>query len=345
MLFAMTIIQTAIHAQDNTIPQAGNVGIGTTSPQVKLDVKGKVSIDSTLLVNDSVTIRRSLKVEEDVFLLGTAHLNQVIINGGLTSNAPALFNQQVQFSGIGTASGISGKNVILTDSAGHAQTVKADTLANLLKAHIYAEPVLVDFYCTEVAPVAPTWANGPYKLFSRCPDVNVGIGTPHPRVNLDVKGGAHVGKIAVNADPLAMGSKLFHLKAAYTHPSQSNHALFLIENHERPLFQVNNNGIARSREIVVDLQQAWPDYVFSPGYELIPLKDLASFIEQNGHLPNVPNAAQVAEEGIQLGEMNRILLEKVEELTLHLIEQQRLIEQQQQALEEQRQRIEALETN
>lgn len=80
-----------------------------------------------------------------------------------------------------------------------------------------------------------------------------------------------------------------------------------------------------TRRIVVD-QQVWPDYVFKKDYKLMPLEDLSTFISKNGHLPNVPSEKEVQENGADLGEMNRILLEKIEELTLYTISQQREIE-------------------
>ncbi|MCO5260101.1 MAG: hypothetical protein M9916_08155 [Crocinitomicaceae bacterium] len=124
------------------------------------------------------------------------------------------------------------------------------------------------------------------------------------------------------------------MKANYTHPSQASKVLFLVENHERSLFQISNDGIVRTREVIVNLDQSWPDYVFTPEYKLTPLKEVASFIKENGHLPNVPSAETIKENGIQLGEMNRVLLEKVEELTLHLIEQQKQLDAQQKRIEE-----------
>lgn len=342
-LAATTVFQAGTYAQENTIPETGNVGIGTTNPETALDVKGKVKIDSALVVRDSVTIQKTLRVEEDVHFLGTTYLNQAVIQGGLISNAPAVFNNHLRFNTLEEISDLANKSVVLTDGEGNAKKTGLDTFVSVLKSGIYAEPFQPGFDCKYDPSASPSWANGPYKIFSSCPEVNVGIGTDVPRVNLDVRGTTYSHKLSINSDPLAMGHKLFHLKADYSHPSQSNHTLFLIENHERTLFQVSNNGIVRSREIIINLDQAWPDYVFSPGYRLAPLKEVASFIEQNGHLPNVPSAAQVEQQGIPLGEMNRILLEKVEELTLHLIEQQRLIEAQRQVLEEQQQRIEALE--
>lgn len=71
----------------------------------------------------------------------------------------------------------------------------------------------------------------------------------------------------------------------------------------------------------------WPDYVFEEGYELQTLSDTKAYIKENGHLPNIPSAVEVEEGGADLGEMNRLLMEKVEELTLHLIEQKERIDE------------------
>lgn len=71
----------------------------------------------------------------------------------------------------------------------------------------------------------------------------------------------------------------------------------------------------------------WPDYVFDAEYELTPLEEVEAYISKNKHLPQVPSAADVAEEGIDLGNMDKTLLKKIEELTLYIIEQNKRIEQ------------------
>ncbi|MCE7057196.1 hypothetical protein LZF95_21120 [Algoriphagus sp. AGSA1] len=80
------------------------------------------------------------------------------------------------------------------------------------------------------------------------------------------------------------------------------------------------NGTVKTKEVNVTAT-GWPDYVFRPGYQLMPLSELETFIQKNGHLPDVPTEAEVMENGVNLAEMNVKLLEKVEELTLYLIEQ------------------------
>jgi len=63
----------------------------------------------------------------------------------------------------------------------------------------------------------------------------------------------------------------------------------------------------------------WPDYVFSDYYELMPLKELGDFIDKNGHLLNMPTANKVKEK-IATGETIRLLTEKVEQLTLYILQ-------------------------
>ena len=71
----------------------------------------------------------------------------------------------------------------------------------------------------------------------------------------------------------------------------------------------------------VMVKTGWADYVFDSSYELKPLSAVADYIQQNRHLPNIPSAEEVSKNGIALGEMNKKLLEKVEELTLYAIKQ------------------------
>lgn len=80
------------------------------------------------------------------------------------------------------------------------------------------------------------------------------------------------------------------------------------------------NGRIHAREVKVDVI-GWPDYVFSEVYPLPELEELENYIAENGHLINVPSASEVEENGLLVGEMNKLLLEKIEELTLYIIEQ------------------------
>jgi hypothetical protein len=70
----------------------------------------------------------------------------------------------------------------------------------------------------------------------------------------------------------------------------------------------------------------WADYVFEPSFKLRPLSEVAEYIKLNKHLPDIPSTAEVSQNGIDLAETQALLLQKVEELTLYVIEQNKKIE-------------------
>ncbi|OOG76432.1 hypothetical protein [Algoriphagus sp. A40] len=86
-----------------------------------------------------------------------------------------------------------------------------------------------------------------------------------------------------------------------------------------PTSKLEVNGTIKTKEVNVTAA-GWADYVFKPDYDLMSLAALESYILENGHLPNVPSEREVLENGVNLLEMNVKLLEKVEELTLHIIQ-------------------------
>jgi hypothetical protein len=169
----------------------------------------------------------------------------------------------------------------------------------------------------------------------------VGIGTDNPNTRLEVVGDGHfatslyVGTLDLNQKSglyienktLAGGQKLF------------NNLLLVKNSSGNKILQLNDNGLLQTREIVTDTD-VWPDYVFEKEYNLKPLYEVKSFINKHGHLPNVPKASEITENGINLGNMAKVTMEKVEELTLYLIQQQELLEKQQKQLEQQQRLIE-----
>lgn len=116
---------------------------------------------------------------------------------------------------------------------------------------------------------------------------NTGIGTYSPKAKFHVNGSMLIGGTSANI---------------------------------KPGYSLNVDGKIVAEEILVQLSTSWPDYVFNKDYKLMPLKELEKSIRKNKHLPNIPTAKEVEKEGITLGEMNKKLMEKVEELTLYIIE-------------------------
>jgi len=104
------------------------------------------------------------------------------------------------------------------------------------------------------------------------------------------------------------------------------------------------NGNIHAKEVKVDVL-GWPDYVFDPGYELPTLTAIQKYIQEKGHLIDMPSAREVETNGLELGEMDKLLLKKIEELTLYTIQQEnKLLEMAslKLELEEQRKEIQEL---
>lgn len=91
-----------------------------------------------------------------------------------------------------------------------------------------------------------------------------------------------------------------------------------------PTEKLSVKGKIRAQEIKVETAN-WPDYVFKRDYPLRSLDSLRAFIAENGHLPDVPKAATAEADGVALGEMNKLLLKKIEELTLYLLDKDKEI--------------------
>lgn len=102
------------------------------------------------------------------------------------------------------------------------------------------------------------------------------------------------------------------------------------------------DGTAVFVKAIVKLKNDWADYVFKPNYDLMPLHELQQFILKNQHLPEVPTEAEVNETGIDLGANQTLLLKKVEELTLYIINQNQRLEELQKLVTAQSKQIDEL---
>ena len=102
-------------------------------------------------------------------------------------------------------------------------------------------------------------------------------------------------------------------------------------------------GKVACEEVMVEAFANWPDYVFADDYNLMSLEELEKSIEMNKHLPGLPSAAEIEDNGLMLGDMQKRMLEKVEELTLYTISQSKLISNQGQLISELQKKMENLE--
>ena len=108
---------------------------------------------------------------------------------------------------------------------------------------------------------------------------------------------------------------------------------------------VVGNLVARRIAVASDVVSFtdWSDFVFGDDYRLRSLTDLEEFIKANKHLPEVPSAKEVSENGLDLFKMDATLLQKVEELTLYLLEQNKQLNAQNKKIQEQDQQLKEME--
>lgn len=158
----------------------------------------------------------------------------------------------------------------------------------------------------------PVWRNGLGKIFVNesmkgCHETpNVGIGTDEPNYMLDV-----------------VGDSVLRLTA-----EMSNSVLLTgVSKDGDDVLRFLADGKIFVTEVNVRKVEDFPDYVFEPEYKLMTLSELQTYIQHERKLPGMPSASEVETNGVDLGEMNRLLLEKIEELTLYVLQLNERVEE------------------
>jgi hypothetical protein len=145
----------------------------------------------------------------------------------------------------------------------------------------------------------------------------VGINTPVPTQALEVVGKVLIRDMNENINPAAIDSRSYNLWVT--------------------------DGIVGEDLFIVN-RSNWADYVFEEDYDLRDLAEVKHFIKEYHHLPNIPSAATIQEEGYAQHDINTRFLEKIEELVLYTIEQEELMDAQAELIQQQNEQITALQT-
>lgn len=198
-------------------------------------------------------------------------------------------------------------------------------------------------YTASVVEVAGAYITGPAGFTSKL-GLNTGAGSPW----LNFRQASSNPEIVYSIHNAANGVKMeFAVKnGSTTHWNVLNivaNGNIEMGNNADPV-ELYVNGFIKTKQLIVS-NSGWADYVFDDGYKLMPLSEVENFVKTNKHLPGVPSAKLIEEEGQSIAELQTLQMEKIEELTLHLIEQDkevRTLRQQNEALEERLSKIEGL---
>lgn len=153
----------------------------------------------------------------------------------------------------------------------------------------------------------------------------VGVGTVSSSHFFNVEGTSRLGgMVSVNGNMTLTGG--ININNTHIHLTASGKAYFADEVSIGSGFYCSPAGALKVKSLRVTSLD-WSDYVFDPAYRLKPLEEVERFVQENRHLPDIPSAAEVEEKGVDVGEMNKLLLQKVEELTLYVIDLQKQLDE------------------
>ena len=299
------------------------VGINTTNPQTHLDIHGantQIKLTDDISSNTATISRYSNRLEigvPDIFqvAMGSVANPSFIIksNGdiGMGDNSPV---NKLQ---IGTPTGFSGNDLAIGDN-GKGMSFYQSATASL-------------WYSNTNFALMPNGSNG-----------FVGIGTISPGTPLEVKsadgtygivhsntaGSVKIGTYVGNSGGW-MGTMTN--SPLYFFANNSNALMTVLPNGNvgigtiNPTYKLSVNGTMQTKEVRVET--GWADFVFEKNYSLPSLDFVEKYTLQNKHLPGIPSAKEIQENGLAVGDMQTKMMEKIEELTLYVIELKKEINQ------------------
>jgi hypothetical protein len=312
-LFLISLLQFSF--AQNTFPTpSGNVGIGTTSPSSTLQVAGDARFGTNSIYTD-------LRLFTDAALSGynqTNSITPVTIPGSGTAKVALHLKNAV-------ATGTTSIDFLVDGRTGIGTTSPLDKL-DISGTTITGLPGRVVF--------GDGGSSNPYIKFYK----STGTGTVYNQVTI-VNSVDAAGAISFQTGTggAAIGSDAQTTRMIITQPGNVG-----IGTLAPGAYMLAVNGNIHSKQVNIDLT-GWSDYVFKKDYQLPTLDEIKTYIDKNQHLPEIPSEQQVIKEGVNLGDMDKLLVKKIEELTLYLIDKDARIKSDEEKMKAQEQRLQKLE--
>ena len=301
---AISCIVISINSQAQTVPTTtitGNLKVSDSLHVINnISTRGSVSAIGSITAAGEVLAKDTMRLRKDIIIDGNAviganlrvsgatTLSGLTVGGPLEINAapPATLNPCLQ---ILLAQPTAGSNVAV-------MALDASQIINLENA--------LDANPCPTPPVIPfTWQTYGNHVNSN----NRWIGTIE-NFDFNIKTNNTLRMVVKNTGQIFFGTK--HIQATHLHANSG--------------YQFD--GKLACKELVVVDPTKWADFVFDNNYKLLPLAEVEHFYNTNKHLPSVPSEQEVKTNGINTAEMDAILLQKIEELTLYIVQQQKEID-------------------
>ncbi len=275
----------------------GNVGIGTTAPLEKLHLhSGKFLIKSAQNTNNSAH-SSGFRFTTDV----DSRAAEILVRRGSTSQKTGIQFNTYNGGTVETMTLLNGQVGIGTSTPSNTLTIasaESDQPSLLIRNTSYSSS-----NSSGQASLQFAFNN------------HIGPKIEASKYSTNITGLNFYGEYGFNAPQLAMTIK------------PTSFGPFVGIGTTNPDAPLTVKGRIHAEEVKVDLSVPGPDYVFKADYKLRTLEEIRNYISKHGHLPNIPAAKEMEENGVDLGTMNMKLLEKIEELTLYILEQDAKYEQ------------------
>jgi hypothetical protein len=378
------VASSSIHAQSTGIyvNSSNNVGIGTTNPQVPLQIhvgtNQNIFFDSNSgesrisIVNDAFNANPNIRFQAAAYnFLGASGAGPYLTinssgNVGIGTTSPA--SDSGWASPALDISGTRGTAVIRTTSASGIATLR---MTGPSANHI--DDWAINMYAgnSSTFSIFPQAGNiGPALTITNTGNVGICAATPGTKLEIDQNGTAYnigyggwwsgfrtsaqTGVFGFNQDDRAcigLGGNVYNRgfsanSMGIMNGSTTAEDIYLINQNgpgagfmvlkasgnvgidtSSPGYTLDVNGQVHASSFVASSGNNYADFVFKPGYKLPPLSDVEASIKKDGHLPGIPSEAEAKANGIDLASMQVKLLQKIEELTLHQIDEEKRIEQ------------------